>query len=341
MPAVTSHETLIRQLAMLQLIPKSPSQITVSELTQRLEKAGYVITARSVQRDLNDIKEQLPQLNLVCNDSSKPYGWKWAREAKTYLHFMGIEEALTLYLVDQHLQKALPSSMRQDLEPIFHQAKQTLAKASDKHLMKHWLNCVVVESPTQPFIAPKIKIGIQQTIYQAVFEQKQLEVSYQGFHSDQAKSMILHPLGLLVRGHLTYLGATVNDYCDIRLFALHRFNSAQLKPLDDANPKTSMTWQEYLSTGAAGFSSHKNNEIQLIAWVDEYLARILRETPLSADQHLIEQEKGYQLSATVFYTWQLNWWILSQGARIKIYEPVQLKCDIYDELSKAKALYDE
>jgi hypothetical protein len=132
----------------------------------------------------------------------------------------------------------------------------------------------------------------------------------------------------------------VNDYSDIRLFALHRFNSAQLKPLDPATPKTTLTWQAYLAKGASGFNAHDNNEIQLVAWVDETLARILQETPLSTDQHLVEQENGYQLIASVFYTWQLNWWILSQGARIRVDEPAQLKAEIYDTLTKAKQLYD-
>lgn len=341
MPAVTSHETLIRQLEMLQFIPKSPSQITVAELTEKLESIGYQVTSRTVQRDLNDIRDALPQLNLICNDMSKPYGWKWSRDAKTYFHFMSMEEALTLYLVSQHLKKVLPPSMLDELNPLFNQAQLSLAKLSDKNRMTHWLNSVVIEAPTQPLIAPTINFDIQKNIYQAVFEQKQLEVSYRGIGQEQPKRMILHPLGILVRGNITYLGATAKDYADIRLFALHRFTSVNVKELDDAKPNTNQTWQDYLASGAGGFASGSDNQIQLKAWIDNDLASILQETPLAVGQQLIRQKAGYQLQVSVLYTWQLTWWILSQGARMCVEEPSFLRAEIYEKLTKAKRRYDE
>jgi predicted DNA-binding transcriptional regulator YafY len=340
MPAITTHDTLIRQLEMLQLIPKSPSQITVAELTEKLEAIGYHVTSRTVQRDLNDIRDALPQLNLTCNDMTKPYGWKWSRDAKTYFHFMSMEEALTLYLVNQHLKKVLPPTMLDELRPLFNQAQLSLAKLSNKNRMTHWLNSVVIEAPTQPLIAPEINFSIQKTIYQAVFEQKQLEVSYQGIGISQPKKMRLHPIGILVRGNVSYLGATANDYTEIRLFAMHRFASAQLKELDDADSKATQTWQDYLANGAAGFGADGDNEINLNAWVDNDLANILQETPLSADQQLTKQDKGYQLQATVHHTWQLTWWILSQWARIRIDEPTFLREEIYQKLTQAKERYD-
>lgn len=72
MPSAVSHETLVRQLQMLQLIPRSPAQVTVAELTGSLAELGFVVTGRTVQRDLNDIASVMP---LECNDKSKPYGW--------------------------------------------------------------------------------------------------------------------------------------------------------------------------------------------------------------------------------------------------------------------------
>jgi predicted DNA-binding transcriptional regulator YafY len=325
---------------MLQLIPKSPSQITVAELTEKLEAIGYQVTSRTVQRDLNDIRDALPQLNLMCNDMSRPYGWKWSRDAKTYFHFMSVEESLTLYLVNQHLKKVLPPSMLDELSPLFSQAQQSLAKLSDKNRMTHWLTSVVIEIPAQPLIAPKINFDIQKTIYQAVFEQKQIEVRYQSVGQEQSKKMILHPLGILVRGNITYLGATANDYQDIRLFALHRFVSAKLKELDDAKPNTTQTWQDYLASGAGGFGTKEENEIILKAWIDNDLANILQETPLSADQQLTKQDNGYQLQATVHQTWQLTWWILSQWARMRVDEPLALREEIYQKLTQAKAQYE-
>jgi predicted DNA-binding transcriptional regulator YafY len=331
MPAAASHETLVRQLQMLQLIPRSPAQVTVAGLTSHLTELGFPVTSRTVQRDLNDIALVMP---LECNDKSKPYGWKWAREAKAHLPMMSLQEALTLYLVNKHLTQVLPPNMLDDLLPMFKQAEQTIHSLGSQNQVGHWLQSVVVASPTQPMLAPRVSTAVQQAVYQSVFEQKQLVVRYQSAGNDQAKEMTLHPLGLIQRGKVSYLGATVNDYNDIRLFALHRFTDAQIKALDDANPRNQISWQDYLASGAGGFNATVDNQIELKAWVDAVLADLLKETPLSEDQQLHATDDGYQLTATVSDTWQLHWWILSQGARMVVQAPVALNNALKDEISR-------
>lgn len=40
----------------------------------------------------------------------------------------------------------------------------------------------------------------------------------------------------------------------------------------------------------------------------------------------------YRLTASVTDTWQLRWWILSQGADIEVIKPVAFRRDIIDEI---------
>lgn len=330
MPSAVSHETLVRQLQMLQLIPRSPAQITVGDLTRSLSELGFGVTSRTVQRDLNDIATVMP---LECNNLSKPYGWKWARDAKAHLPMMSLREALTLHLVSKHLSHVLPPNMLEDLSPLFIQAEQTITHLGTKNQVAHWLACVAVVSPTQPMLAPKISLDIQHTVYQAVFEQKQLEVVYQSVFSGSTKSLLLHPLGLVLRGEVIYLGATVKDYEDIRFFALHRMEKAEIKPLDDAQSRNQISWQDYLASGSAGFNLGVNEPITLIAWVNTELAGILRETPLNEGQELVACDEGFTLTVNVFDTWQLSWWILSQGAKIVVKAPEKLKTTIKNEIN--------
>jgi hypothetical protein len=49
-----------------------------------------------------------------------------------------------------------------------------------------------------------------------------------------AKTMRLHPLGLVIRESLYYLIATANDYENPVQFALHRLSSAEVVPLPGA-----------------------------------------------------------------------------------------------------------
>jgi predicted DNA-binding transcriptional regulator YafY len=336
MPAAASHETLVRQLQMLQLIPRSPAQITVADLTAALSDQGYSVTSRTVQRDLNDIALVMP---LECNDRSKPYGWKWSREGRTHLPMMSVQEALTLHLVHQHLVNLLPPSMIDDLQPMFRQALQTLSGLGDQHRLQHWLNSVVVEQPAQPLIAPVVDVTLQHTLYQSVFEQKQLSVRYRAIEASEPKALTLHPLGIIQRGPISYLGATVNDYEDIRLFAFHRFESVILKPLDSATPKNKQTWQAYLTSGAGGFHDQPKDKLRLEASISLDLAARLTETPLSDNQTITMEDNKATVTAEVFDTWQLTWWILSQGSRIEVKKPLALRETIKKEVMQMAARY--
>jgi predicted DNA-binding transcriptional regulator YafY len=119
------------------------------------------------------------------------------------------------------------------------------------------------------------------------------------------------------------------------LFALHRFIQASIKPLDDARtPPNNLQWKDYLASGAAGFNSTSAPPIQLKAWINADLANLLSETPLSQDQALTAVEDGFTLTASVHDTWQLQWWILSQGARIVIQSPNELRQSIQQQVEQ-------
>jgi predicted DNA-binding transcriptional regulator YafY len=95
--------------------------------------------------------------------------------------------------------------MQELFQPLFTQATQTLNALGQHNQLQHWLNCVVVESPTQPMLAPVVLPVIQNAVYEAVYEQKQLEVSYQAHGKTESKTMILHPLGIIQRGQVAFM----------------------------------------------------------------------------------------------------------------------------------------
>lgn len=75
---------------------------------------------------------------------------------------------------------------------------------------------------------------------------------------------------------------------------------------------------DYIAGGAQQFTSPGAGPIALQAWINEDLARQLRETPLSSDMHLEPEKDGQQLTATVQDSWQLRWWLLSQTGSIAV-----------------------
>lgn len=70
-------ETLLRQWAMLRLIPRYPRRVDTNRLQDELNQQGFPITLRSIQRDLNKLSAVLP---IGC-DQSKPQGWWWQADA--------------------------------------------------------------------------------------------------------------------------------------------------------------------------------------------------------------------------------------------------------------------
>lgn len=53
----TNQQSLLRQWHMLQDIPRAPSKVSVENICVRLKALGYLVTARTVQRDLQALRE--------------------------------------------------------------------------------------------------------------------------------------------------------------------------------------------------------------------------------------------------------------------------------------------
>ena len=66
------------------------------------------------------------------------------------------------------------------------------------------------------------------------------------------------------------------------------------------------------------------------------LMRLVAESPLSTDQ-VMDQDI---VQATVQDSWELRWWILSQGAGIEVLEPMALREEIAQSLRDACKRYD-
>ncbi len=92
-----NHETLHRQWQMLRLIPRHPYKITAKQLYEKLHTENYIVTKRTVERDLLALSDSFP---IVSDEREKPYGWSWAKNGANFdLPGMSNTEALTFNLV--------------------------------------------------------------------------------------------------------------------------------------------------------------------------------------------------------------------------------------------------
>jgi len=334
LPSAKAHSTVSRQWELLRQLPSKSPGITTSEITTRLQSAGYTISKRTIERDLIDLSLMFP---LQCNDASAPYGWYWKPGVSVELQGITLTEALSLALVEDAIRPLLPKSMLRVLEQRFSHARQKLKTLGEENHAARWLDKVASVSPDLNLQAPDIPEEILETLQQALLEEKQLQCQYYSAHTDKLSQLTLNPLALVQRGLITYLIGTALPYTDVRQYAVHRFRQLTLSPTSTQGLKD-FNLQTYLSTDALQFG--KIERIAFQAWISEKQARLLRETPLSPDMMLIDLGNGYRVTATISDSWQLQWWILSLGDGLIVEKPQNLREQIAEKLRSAAAAYE-
>lgn len=332
MPKAAQHRALARQWQVLRLLPTKQPGITSRELVDRLEREGFNVTKRTVERDLAELSTIF---GIACNDKGIPYGWHWMKGEYADLPGLTVSDAVSLRLVEDLLRPLLPSAMLESLETRFGQAKAKLAALSADNPNAKWVDKVMYVSPALRLEPPKIESAVLDKLHEALLAEDQIEVIYQK-PSGEKQELRLHPLGLIQRGQVTYLVATAFNYLDIRLYAVHRIRIVEKLALK-TNTSADFTLKKYSASGALEFG--EGNKVLLKARVSTGLGDVLKETPLNGTQQLVLANDGYGLEAEICDSWQLRWWILSQGADILILEPESLRSHIEHQLRNASKQY--
>lgn len=336
MPDRASRDTLARQWELLKLVPGHRPGSTAGELTQRLKGNGFSTSKRTVERDLNLLERVFP---LQRNDKGRPYGWYWMRDADLGVPGVELAEALSLTLLEQFLRRMLPLTLWRVFEPRLTHARQKLNTLSEANDAVEWREKVRYVSPTLPLEPPHIEENILDAVQRALLKNRRLKAVYRGVGDDEAKPLTLHPLGVIQRGPVGYLVATAFDYEDVRFYAIHRIRAAEVD-IEAARRPDGFSLDEYVARGLGHFAADEGEpEVELEARVEPALAHILAETPLSPDMRIERDGECFRVVATVPNTWQLRWWILSQGMRIEVLRPRALRAEIARETSSMSAIY--
>ena len=329
---MTGHtQTLYRQWLVLQMIPRAPRKVTAREIVERLRAEGQDATKRTVERDLIALSAIFP---LQADERAKPYGWSFDHASPGFsLPGMSPLQAIVLRLARSHLGRLLPAHLDAALQPYFHQADQVLAGVDGSGHRFDWDRHVAVVAPTQPLLPPDIDDAVLETVHVALDQGQRLHIDYDSRSQQKALHYTVNPLGLVYRGAVGYLVATIVPYDDPRQLALHRIRAAEL--LDEsATPSSPFDLQAYARSGAFGFLDE--GPIELVLRMQRPAAQHLYETPLSTDQRIDDDGPDHvRITATVNLTSQLQWWILGFGGQVEVISPAGLKAEIASTLRSA------
>ena len=316
-----SNPTL-RQISMLELIPRAPRKTYTKKLKAQLSDRGYDVDERTIQRDLVSLERVLP---LICDARDKPYGWSWAETG------LGIQapamdpiEALTMSLAHQYLEPLMPSASFNRINIFFKRANETLKESSPK-LISRWRNRVRVLPELLRFKKPKLNKDVEQALYKAAFEGLQIKALYRKRGESQSSLRLIHPLGLVMKGSINYLICMMDEDPDQpRYLPLHRFERVEILDLPVREPKD-FDLDEFTHTNNLSYEYSKNL-YTFKALFDYTAAAHLIETPLNSSQKTKRLEDGRLLiSARMTDTLQFEQWLMSFGSDVEILAPNKLR----------------
>lgn len=323
MPDRESHETALRLIETLRLVPRYPKVITAQNLCDQLAEHGFEVNVRTIQRDLNNLSRYYP----LCNNEKKPQGWCWMRDAAiTDLPSMDSATALAFRLASLHLAPLLPATLLAKFDPYLKAADRALG---DSDLTYRWADKVRMIPNGLALRPPADNAEIMATVSEALLRECCFAARYRNQAGEERGFQQVHPLALVLRGTVLYLLATLDDYEDVRQLRVHRFLSAELLPEQPRRLPENFDLDTYIRTG--GFEYPEGEPIQLVALFQHGAARHLYETPLSDDQRLVDEDDGrVRLTATVSDTSLLRWWLLGFGAGVEVLEPAALREEMAD-----------
>lgn len=331
----TQRDTLFRYLTMLQLIPRAPQYKATTTLQCLLDERGFSVDLRSIQRDLEKMSIHFP---LLCDKNERPYRWSFDPDFKSGLPAMDTATALTLVLAEEYLKGLLPQIAVDKLNPQFHGARKFLDGLRENGFAD-WARQVRAIPNGKALLPASIAPPVWQGISDALLYRQAIDVSYLSRQKGELKQFTLHPQGLVVRHSVSYLLATVNQYDDIRQFALHRIR--QLTPSKAPfRPQSEFSVEGYIAKGAFGYPLAQQ-QVELVAKIDTDVAWLLAETAVSELQQLSEpdQDGWVTLIATVPNDQQTQWWLMGFGARVQVLQPKEWREGMQEQARQVLALY--
>ena len=308
--------------------------VGTTHIYEQLMMAGFDISLRTVQRDLNALAKRFP----IEKNNANPQGWRWKEDAPLQsLPHMNLSQAVAFNMVEANLTQLLPPVILDELFPWFDLARRQLKNSKVTH---SWIDRVRIEPATQPLIAPDIDLDSKDNIYHALFYQLQINACYTRSNKSEASEYTLNPIAIIQRGVIIYLLATRTDdpKSTIRTFALHRFDRVEILESAAQTPDN-FQLDTYLDEGSMGFSHPlfgelaergKNTAVELK--FTQKAGRSLTESKLSDDQIVTSNDDDtLTIKATVNLTSQLVWWLRGFGSGLLDAKPALLYQAVLDQ----------
>jgi len=332
MSAYLDAQTFLRRIDLLQRLPaKGSGQITARELVTQLQAAGYPVEKRTVERDLEFLRDHAAWLGqVVCDDRSKPYGWSLAHNARRRaIPGLSVDEALALAWIDRFGKDLLPQGLVHSLEPFFAEAQERLrhdqrAQAWLAHKVR-----LINARPVAP--PPAASPAVMRAVSQALYDDLQLQLDYRNAQGSQSR-LTVSPLALVSRDLNLYLVVWISRFSNDRVLQVGRIRSAKVLDVAAERP-AGFDIDAYLASGVFQLGGE---EQRVRLRFTHFTGQALLDAPIGREQqvHAQSDDGELELSAIVRVSPQFKAWLLGYGAAATVIEPAELRQEIAAEVRR-------
>lgn len=331
MPSDSPLNAVARQWELLTLLPSAAPGKSAAELSSDLARAGYTVSRRTVERDLDGLQNRFP----VNRGEEQPFRWYWTTGRMQILG-MSMTDAFALHQLHVFLEPLLPAAMRTQIKALGDLARKKLLEQRASNQLARWSSKVAAIPTGVPVIPPSIDPDVLESVQAAILAEEQIRASYVRSDGTVATNGVLNPLGLVLSGSITYLVASAFDRTEARSYPLHRMKKV-VRTYESAVAPEGFSLQGFIDAGHLQFGEQR--PIHLEAWVSHVLAGQLADTRLAANQTLQKVEGGAFIRVRINYTWRLKWWILSKTGDIEVLAPADVREEIAGILKAGAKAY--
>jgi predicted DNA-binding transcriptional regulator YafY len=336
---------VIKRLREMQdIIPLPPLKFSASEIVAKLEARGFVVTKRSVERDL--VKLEAEGMGILY-DGGHPRRWSYGRRVPARMYGIDLNTALTLKLAYEHVMQLVPASLLADLKTLVETAEKSLETTRDNNLSK-WPQKIRVLSSAPVRMPPRVAPEVHFAVSEALLKNLQLRVRYKSLARGRVAEYVVSPLGMVLKGGLIYVVVWREDKDEPFTLRMNRISKADVENFDAKAPPNWSGLDSYIDAGSFLFppSGKVEKDCLVILRFDSISAQNLKEIPLSADQTIKEEAtRGLDgkphclVRARVTVSEEFVRWLLQYGDHVEVVKPESLRTRMRDAVASLYSRY--
>lgn len=313
---------VIRQWKILKRIEKS-RYVTASDLAEEHE-----VALRTIRRDIEALQEAGFPLYDDREGGRKVWRLLEGYSQKAQATFT-MSEMAALYF-GRHLMNILSGGpFADDLDSAFVKIRAALPEKSTRYLARISDLFGARPFPSKDYSAKK---GIIATLVDATLHARRVDMSYYSASSKRAKKYEVDPYRVVYYQGGLYLYGRVEEYGEVRTFAVERIERIALMDISFEMPTDHEI--EAHTRSAFGIAGGKAQEVVLR--FDAAAADSVRNRTWHESQQIADRSDGsFDLSLNVAISRELRAWVRSFLPRVVVIKPSSLRDDIERDLKEA------